>query len=190
MTYVLRALIPVLWILWLVYWIAMARATKETARRESLASRLSHHVLLLAGGISLGAPHILGPTLEASFHDRSSWWLLMAIALVAAGLGFSVAARTWLGRNWSAEVTIKSNHELVRSGPYALVRHPIYSGVVLALCGTALAIGNGRAVVGLVLLVVGFVQKLRIEERFMTEQFGEAYAQYRTEVPALVPYLV
>ena len=91
--------------------------------------------------------------------------------------------RAWLGRNWSAEVTVKHDHELVRSGPYALVRHPIYTGLLLALIGTALGVGNGRALIGLVLIVAALLRKVAIEERFMSEQFGDAYARYRAEVP-------
>lgn len=188
MTYVLRALIPALWILWLAYWIVAARSTYKTQRRESFASRLSHYGLLIAGGILLGVPNILGPSLEARFHGRTPSWLILATVLVALGLGFSAVARAWLGGNWSAEVTLKQGHELVRDGPYALVRHPIYTGVLLALTGTAVAVGNGRAIIGLVLVVAGFVRKLIIEEKFMSEQFGEAYARYRAEVPALIPF--
>src|SRR5690242_1909646 len=106
MTHVLRALIPVLWILWLMYWIVAARSTFETARREDLVSRLSHHGLLILGGILLGVPHILGPVFERRFHGSTPGWLLASAGLVAAGLAFSVTARIFLGRNWSAEVTI------------------------------------------------------------------------------------
>jgi protein-S-isoprenylcysteine O-methyltransferase Ste14 len=190
MTHVLRALIPALWILWLMYWIVAARSTFETARREDFVSRLSHHGLLIAGGIVLGIPHLFGAALERRFHGSTSAWLLASAAIVAFGLAFSVAARRWLGRNWSAEVTIKRGHELIRRGPYALVRHPIYSGVLLALAGTALAIGNIRAMAGLALLVAGFVRKLTIEERFMSQQFGDDYAHYRAEVPAIIPFVI
>jgi protein-S-isoprenylcysteine O-methyltransferase Ste14 len=190
MTYVLRAFIPALWILWLAYWIVAARSTYETKRRESFASRLSHYGLLIAGGILLGVPNILGPSLEARFHGRTPGWLMPATVLVVLGLGFSAMARARLGSNWSAEVTVKQGHELVRDGPYSLVRHPIYTGVLLALVGTAVAVGNWRAIIGLALVVAGFVRKLTIEERFMSEQFGETYARYRAEVPALIPFVL
>lgn len=77
----------------------------------------------------------------------------------------------------------------MRSGPYAYVRHPIYTGLLAALIGTALMIDKGRALVGLAFLVVAVVRKVRTEERFMAEAFGEAYARYRAEVPALVPLI-
>ena len=186
----LHALIPALWILWLAYWVVAARATHETQRREGFASRLSHYGPLIAGGLCLGIPNILGAELERPFHGATLIWLLLASALVVLGLGFSAVARNWLGRNWSAEVTVKQGHELVRSGPYALVRHPIYTGMLLALAGTALMVGKWRALIGLVLMVAALLRKVTVEERFMTEQFGEAYARYRAEVPALIPFLV
>jgi len=186
----LHALIPALWILWLAYWVVAARTTHETQRREGLASRLSHYGPLIAGGLCLGVPNILGAKLEQPFHAVSLSWLLLADALVVVGLGFSVLARAWLGRNWSAEVTVKRGHELVRSGPYALVRHPIYTGLLLALTGTVLMVGKWRALIGLVLIVAAVLRKATVEERFMTEQFGEAYAHYRAKVPALIPFLV
>lgn len=190
MTHALRALIPALWILWLGYWALAARVTRETRRRENVASRLTHYGPLILGGLLLGVPGILGPELERQFHGPAQIWLWIASALVAIGLGFAAWARVRLGANWSAEVTIKQNHELVRSGPYALVRHPIYTGVLFALIGTALSVDKWRALVGLALIAAGFLRKIVIEERFMQAEFGEAYEHYRAEVPALIPFVV
>jgi protein-S-isoprenylcysteine O-methyltransferase Ste14 len=190
MTHLLRGLIPALWILWLGYWVVAARITGETRRRESFASRLTHYGPLILGGLLLGVPGILGPELERQFHRPTQIWLWIASALVAIGLGFSAWARVRLGSNWSAEVTVKQNHELVRSGPYALVRHPIYTGVLLALIGTALSVGKWRALIGLVLVAAAFLRKIVVEERFMLAEFGEAYEHYRARVPALIPFIV
>lgn len=189
MTHVLRVLIPAFWILWLGYWVVAARGTGETRRRESFASRLTHYGPLILGGLLLGVPDILGPELERQLHGTTQLWLWVAGGMVAVGLGFSAWARAWLGRNWSAEVTVKQDHELVRSGPYALVRHPIYTGVLLALIGTALSVDKWRALIGLALIAAAFLRKIVIEERFMTAEFGEAYEHYRAEVPALIPFL-
>ena len=190
MTDVLRALIPAMWLLWLAYWILAGRNHKATLRQESPMSRLSHYGPLILGGVLLGAPNGAGPMLEQPFHSVTPAWLLAATALVATGLGFSALARLWLGHNWSAQVTVKQDHELIRGGPYALVRHPIYAGALLALLGTAISVDKWRALLGFALIVTAFVRKLTIEERFMGEQFGEAYARYRAEVPALIPFVV
>jgi protein-S-isoprenylcysteine O-methyltransferase Ste14 len=145
---------------------------------------------LIAGAVLLRVPHILGPQLEQRFHPHTFGWSVAGVVLVAVGIGFSIAARVWLGSNWSSIVTLKQDHELIRSGPYAWVRHPIYSGLLCALFDTAIVIGSWRALIGLALLVAAILRKLTIEERFMTEQFGEVYVRYRAEVPALIPFVV
>ena len=183
------AVVPALWLIWLAIWLIAAAGAKRTMRRESFGSRLGYGVLMLVGAVLLIKPHILGPTLGQHFHPRSFGWFLAGVTLFAAGLGFSMLARFWLGRNWSGTVTLKQDHDLIRSGPYALVRHPIYSGMLLALIGTAIAIDSWSALIALVAMLAALLFKIRIEERFMADAFGEAYARYRADVPALVPFL-
>jgi len=84
-------------------------------------------------------------------------------------------------------VTVKLDHELIRSGPYRSVRHPIYTGLLLALLGSAIALREVRGFLGLALVALAFLRKIAIEERFLIEQFGAAYDRYRAEVPALLP---
>ena len=95
-----------------------------------------------------------------------------------------------LGRNWSATVTVKQDHELIRTGPYTSVRHPIYTGVLFGFIGTALAVGQWRGVLAVAIVFVAFWRKLRIEERWMNETFGEQYRQYRARTRALIPFLL
>ena len=106
--------------------------------------------------------------------------------LLAAGLGFAVWARRHLGRNWSASVVVKEDHALIRSGPYRRVRHPIYTGMLLAFLGTAVAVGEWRGLVGFVLAFVSFLLKSRMEEARMAETFPE-YAEYRRHTASLIP---
>ena len=98
-------------------------------------------------------------------------------------------ARFALGRNWSGTVTVKHDHELVRSGPYAIVRHPIYSGFLLGLLGTVIVRGSLGALLGLGVIVLVLRLKSLTEESFMLEQFGSQYTAYQRDVKALVPFL-
>lgn len=181
--------ITALWLAWLIYWCAAAIGGKRTHRHESAASLLSH-VLPLAIGVGLLlSPHFLNGWLAARFLPRSLVWFWLGFSFVAFGLAFSIAARTWLGGNWSGTVTLKQNHELIRTGPYRWARHPIYTGLLLALLGSVIAAGEWRGLVGLALVAIGLVRKIRIEEQFLTQQFGDAYARYCAEVPALIPLL-
>jgi protein-S-isoprenylcysteine O-methyltransferase Ste14 len=108
---------------------------------------------------------------------------------VASGLGFTVWARRHLGRNWSSDVTVKQDHALVRTGPYRYVRHPIYTGILLALCGTALSINQWRTVVAVGFALLGLFLKLRLEERQMRAIFPE-YDEYRKHTAAIVPFVL
>ena len=86
-------------------------------------------------------------------------------------------------------MTLKENHTIVRTGPYAFVRHPIYTGLVLAVVGTTLTQITVAAIAGLVLVLIGFIIKIRQEERLLTDYFGRAYDAYRANVAALIPYV-
>lgn len=170
--------IPLLWFSWLALWGAWSRDTKAAARRESRRSWLSHNVPLLTGAALLATARP-----RRSARTR----VLIGTLGVAAGLGVTVSARREIGRDWSAAVTVKRGHELVRTGPYALVRHPIYAGMLLALAATAWTRGDGRGLLALTAFAGALVRKMRIEERFMAERFREEYGSYRRGTPALIP---
>lgn len=178
-----------LWLVWWLYWVISAFGAKTTRQRESLASRFSHVLPLLVGVTLIAWPdlHLTG-WMSWRFLPPGPLRFGSALVLVVAGLAFTVWARVHLDANWSGTVTLKEGHELVRSGPYAFVRHPIYAGLLVALLGSALACGELRALIGLAVVAAAFVRKLRIEERFMRESFPEQYRQYCAEVPALIPF--
>jgi protein-S-isoprenylcysteine O-methyltransferase Ste14 len=179
-----------LWIAWAIYWSISASRVKATARRESFASRATYDVLIVIAGILVMLPPLPGGFLFDRMLPQSLVTFWIGAAVVAAGLAFAVWARVHLGTNWSAVVMIKEDHELVRGGPYALVRHPIYTGILLAFVGTAIARGEWRGALTVVLIFVALWRKLTLEERWLGETFGESYAKYRTEVSALIPYLL
>ena len=178
-----------LWGAWLVYWYVAAVGAKPVRRRESVASRVSHILPLVLAVALLFRPEMAGPALAAPIVPYQPGFPVIGAVLTAAGLGFAVWARVHLAGNWSGTVTLKQDHELVRSGPYALVRHPIYTGILLAMIGTVVANDRWSAVLALLLMAAAFLYKIAIEERFMAEAFGPAYADYRRATARLVPYL-
>ena len=103
---------------------------------------------------------------------------------------FSIWARFVIAGNWSDFVQVKQDHELIVDGPYRWVRHPIYTGLLLMFAGTALAVGEWRGALAVVVAAAAFWRKLKLEEAVMRHQFGDAYAEYAARVPALVPFVV
>jgi protein-S-isoprenylcysteine O-methyltransferase Ste14 len=181
-------LIPTLWVAWLLYWWLSARNVKPTRSRESLAAELRHRAPLILAALLLAGPRWVPRVLTRRFLPMGWFFPVLGAVLLAAGLGFTVWARRHLGRNWSASVVVKEGHVLVRTGPYRYVRHPIYSGILLAFLGMVLAIGEWRGLVALVLAGTSFMVKSRAEERRMRETFPE-YAEYQQGTAAIVPFV-
>jgi protein-S-isoprenylcysteine O-methyltransferase Ste14 len=181
-----------LWAGWVAYWWTMARRAKVNVRRESVRSRRSYSGLILLTFLLLALPDLPIPFFNLRFlpHQDGSLWVGIGAVLVAAGLLFSVWAREHLGTNWSDIVTIKVDHELITSGPYRAVRHPIYTGLLLAFLGQALARGEWRGLLGVALGLWAFRLKLRVEESLMREQFGPAYHAYSQRVASLIPFVL
>jgi protein-S-isoprenylcysteine O-methyltransferase Ste14 len=186
----LRTAIPALWVVWLVVWVAAAPFAKPAQWREAGRARLLDAVpLLLCVLLLIPRARWLWPgPLLARFAPPGAVLPLLGTALVAAGLVIAVWARVHLGRNWSRQVVVKQNHALIRSGPYAVVRHPIYTGVLLGLLGTALAIGEWRGLLALVCGALAFLRRIVVEEQRMRETFAE-YETYRRTTWALLPGL-
>ena len=177
----------VLWVAWLIYWGIAAIGARPTRYRESVISSQLHIVPLLVGIVLLVSPRLAGNWLTQRYLPRWPAWFFVGLLLTVLGLGFAVYARAWLGRNWSGTVTLKEDHELIRGGPYRWVRHPIYTGILLAVLGSAIATGEWRGLLALALITVAFLRKITVEERILTGQFGDAYRRYQAEVPALLP---
>jgi protein-S-isoprenylcysteine O-methyltransferase Ste14 len=184
-----RWLFPALWAAWAFYWWLSSRDVKETTRREPLVSRALHLGPMFLAAAILWSPRLNILGLETRFVPWAPWLFWLGVGVTCGGLAFAVWARRTIGRNWSAIVTLKQDHELVTSGPYALVRHPIYTGLLFGFLGSAIALGQGRGLLAVAIFYLAALRKYRMEERWMHERFGVAYDAYRAHVKALVPFL-
>ena len=180
---------PVVWIAFLVYWRIKAVDTKTSQRLEPNVWPILRTLTFLIVIVLLSVPRIPLPWLYRQLWPEGLWPFWIGAAVTVGGLLFAVWARRHLGRNWSNAVTIKQGHELIITGPYSLVRHPIYTGILSGFLGTAIALSQVRGVIGFVLIFVVLWTKLRVEEEWMRSQFGETYATYANQTTALVPYL-
>jgi protein-S-isoprenylcysteine O-methyltransferase Ste14 len=179
--------VSLLWLVWIVIWVGAAFTAARIAERAPGPERFAERVLLTGGAILLFLhPAAFGVLLRPSL-PAAHWLRWTGVVLTLLGLGVAVWARFRLGRLWSGVAAIKVEHSLIRTGPYAVVRHPIYSGMLLALLGSAIARGTLGALVGLVLLGIGLALRVRHEESLLVAHFGDAYRRYRQEVPAVVP---
>jgi protein-S-isoprenylcysteine O-methyltransferase Ste14 len=182
-------LFPVVWIGFAAYWFISAKRVKRIKQPEPFLARWTHLVLSsLAYAMTFSDKFGFGP-LGWQILPQSSLAFFAGAATTLAGLSFAVWARMILGQNWSGSVALKEGHRLILTGPYRLVRHPIYTGIIIGLAGTALAIGQVRGLVAVILLTATFLWKSRCEERLMLAEFGEEYIRYRREVNALVPFV-
>ncbi|HMD77908.1 MAG TPA: isoprenylcysteine carboxylmethyltransferase family protein [Terracidiphilus sp.] len=177
------------WTVWGIVWLVAAAFAKRTVRSQAMTQRLPLATMTFSSGVLLGSGWFRHSWLALRFVPELSWVEATGLALAALGCGFSVWARLTLGANWSGRVTVKADHELIVSGPYALTRHPIYTGILIGVAGTALAIGEWRCVVAFFLLLIAFLLKIRVEEQLMTQTFPATYPEYRRRVKALVPWL-
>ena len=177
------------WIITGLIWLFASVFSKPTAKTSSPQARLLYLALAVAGGFCIGDKKLHWGWLGTRFLPFSPIVLLAGAALTAAGCLFALWARAALGSNWSGGPAVKQDHVLIQKGPYALTRHPIYTGFLTAVLGTTLAVARYRAILGFLLVLVSLLIKTGQEEKLMTESFPNDYPQYRSRVRALVPWV-
>jgi protein-S-isoprenylcysteine O-methyltransferase Ste14 len=187
-TVLARILPAILWLSWLIFWGLAAGRTAINQRMETPLTGASYRIPLVLGIFLMVFPKLPFPLLNSALWIPSPLVLGTGVALTAAGLAFAIWARVHLGIYWSGRITLKVAHRVIQSGPYACVRHPIYSGMILALLGTTATLGTVRACIGFVLMFISFVRKLQIEEIWLRSHFGAEYERYQKRVKALIPY--
>jgi protein-S-isoprenylcysteine O-methyltransferase Ste14 len=183
-------LFQTVWCAWAVYWAFSSFSASAPKRKQTPFARLFHRAELIFAFALLAVPELGVGWFGRRIVPWSEWQFESGAIMLIAGIGFAIWARVHLGQYWSGHVTLKPGHRLIRSGPYAIVRHPIYTGILLAVMGSAVAMDQYRGAVAVLIVAETFVRKLRIEERWLTEEFGAEYENYRKEVKALVPGII
>jgi protein-S-isoprenylcysteine O-methyltransferase Ste14 len=179
-----------LWGGFFAYWWTSALRNRTPFKRVPTRFGFLTTMGIPAGVIFLAAG-LVAPWLYASRVLPDILPVVIAgLLMVILGICFALWARVHLGSNWSSRPAIHENHTITRTGPYAIVRHPIYTGILTGILGTAIATGALLAFISLLVILVLFLVKIRMEEQFLIEEFGGDYERYRHEVKALIPYVL
>jgi protein-S-isoprenylcysteine O-methyltransferase Ste14 len=184
----LSSIIVYSWGMLTLVWLAGAMRTKPSLRATSLGMRTLCLAAILLGFLLVlwnGFPSVFAARALPPSHALQR----AGAALTVLGCAFAIWARLALGTNWSGRPTVKAGHELVIRGPYALARHPIYTGLLVAAIGTALADLQWRRLLGVAIIAAAVLVKIRQEESLMMETFPDSYPSYRRRVKALIPGL-
>jgi protein-S-isoprenylcysteine O-methyltransferase Ste14 len=182
-----RQWIQALWILFGLYWLVSAFKLKKTKKRESWFERLRYILPLVIASWFLfqGAAHYGWLSVRLVPDTQAVQWT--GVLFTAAGVAVAIWARWHLGTNWSGVVTLKEGHELIRTGPYRTIRHPIYTGILLGLLGTAVAVGEIRGLLAVVIAWLSFYVKASREESFLSQEFGASFAEHRQSTGMFFP---
>jgi protein-S-isoprenylcysteine O-methyltransferase Ste14 len=180
-------LVGAAWAVFACYWLVQGVRAKRAASKEPLSDRLVHIAMITAAAYLIAADDPRLGKLNERFLPDAPWMGLLGVVLTCAGVAFAIWARHHIGQYWSARVSIVAEHKLIRTGPYAHIRHPIYTGILLGLAGTALAVGEYRALVGLALALYGLARKALKEEAFLAAQFGPDFEEHRRHTGFFLP---
>lgn len=178
-----------LWAAWVLIWMAWALQSKKTQHRESFASRMSYTAVSCLAIYFIFFGKNLGRWWYSDIFAYRPWIVWVGVAIILLGFTITFWARFTLGSNWSSNVTIKVEHELIRTGPYHWVRHPIYTGLIVAMAGTVIARNQWSGLPAILLIWLSFTIKRVKEENFMRQTFGEQYIEYSRTTGAIFPLL-
>lgn len=180
------------WIILFIYWIWSSRNTKMVSRREPAFKRFFMYLLpLLVAGLLLGPGKWFGHCLiRDQFVPHSNEVGIIGTLLCIVGVILACRARYLIGRNWSLSVQLKETHELIVGGPYRYVRHPIYTGILCIFLGNAFIVGDWRGLIAVLIVLISFWRKLKLEEKWLGDNFGERYELYKKSTKAIIPWLL
>jgi protein-S-isoprenylcysteine O-methyltransferase Ste14 len=181
------AAIELPWLIFLAYWILAGFRVNKMERREPTASTAARILVMVPAYYLLFTddPHL--GFLNRRFITEANWTFALGTALTWLGIAFAIWARYHIAQFWSASVALRAGHQLIRSGPYAHIRHPIYTGILTAVLGTALVAGRYRALVAFVAMLGGFIWKSKREERLLASRFGPGFEEHRRKTGFFLP---
>lgn len=180
-------LIRVLWIVFAAFWLISAFRRKKTKKRENWSDRAGYVIPLVVAWMVLERPELRHTFLGARFAPDTASIAWLGVALTALGVFIACWSRVHLGSNWSGTVTLKEGHELIRTGPYRNIRHPIYTGILLAMLGSAVAQGEIRTLIAVGISWLSFYIKARREEQFLREEFGPRFDEHSRHTGMFLP---
>ena len=174
------------WILFCVIWLLASFWTKQSIYKDRRGFWRYSLPLFVGAYLIFSARRFSDPLTSRVIPESLEW---VGVALCVAGLLFCVWARFTLGRNWSGMVTFKGGHELITRGPYAIVRHPIYTGLLMMILGTVIGYGHIVGIIGLPFVFWGLWIKLHLEEKLMLKEFPDQYSAYQRQVKRIIPFV-
>jgi protein-S-isoprenylcysteine O-methyltransferase Ste14 len=176
-----------LWIVFVLFWVVSALKRKKTKQRESGLQRLEYVAPLVIALFLLYQGRADFGWLGTYFVPHTPEVRWAGVGIMALGMAIAFWARVHLGSNWSGVVTLKEGHELIRTGPYRNIRHPIYTGILIAFLGTALVNGQVRGLIALGIIWVSFLIKARREEIFLAQEFGPKFEEHTRHTGMFLP---
>ena len=176
------------WTIMMLYWLYAGLKTKMTIKRQPISSRLLQLILVLSAFGLIYSNRLALGFLGSRYIPSSGVIQFAGLVINLAGIVFAILARARLGTNWSAIVTVKQNHELIQNGPYAITRHPIYTGMFFGMTGAVLVLGEFRGLIALAFFFTSIQIKMAMEEKFMKSSFP-AYGSYQLKVRKLIPFI-
>jgi protein-S-isoprenylcysteine O-methyltransferase Ste14 len=175
------------WTIFLAYWILAGLRVNKMERAEPAGDLVTRMLVMIPAFVLLYSQDPRLGTLNERFVPERDWIFATGSALTFAGVAFAIWARYHIAQYWSATVALRAGHQLIRTGPYAWIRHPIYTGMLLAVLGTALAVGRYRALVAFAMVLAGFTWKSKREEKLLASQFGPAFEEHRRRTGFFLP---
>jgi protein-S-isoprenylcysteine O-methyltransferase Ste14 len=182
------SLLAIIWLIWLASWVGASFWTGQTRKHVTVVKTSRYHLLIVLGGI-LFTPwtsRVLG---ESPIWNPGPVGVYLLTVVTLAGISFTWWARIHLGRFWSNAITHKEGHRVIDTGPYGMVRHPIYTGLIIGMLATGVAVGTVTAILGAILISLGMSWKAKMEEVFLSQELGPDYGSYCRRVPMIIPFL-